>query len=92
MAEVAGSVGLHIKKGKSKTLKINTPNLEPITLGNEAFEEVTNFTYLGSVVDDEGGSDRDIKIRIDKARAAFKRLNNVWNCAKIKKTTKIRMF
>ena len=54
MAEVAGSVGLRINKGKRKILKINTNNLDPITLGNEPFEEVTNFTYIGSVVDDWG--------------------------------------
>ena len=80
MTEVAGSVGLLINnKGKSNILKINTNNFDPITLGNEPFEEVTNFTYLGSVVDDQGGSDRDIKIRIGKARAALKRIANIWN-------------
>ena len=73
MAEVAGSVGLRINKGKSKILKINTNNLDPITLGNEPFEGVTNFTYLGSVVDDQGGSDRDVTIRIGKATGQLSR-------------------
>ena len=48
-----------LTKEKGKILKINTNSLDPFILGNEPFEEVTNFTYLG-----KGGSDRDIKIRI----------------------------
>ena len=50
MAEAAGSVGLRINKGKSKILKINANNLDPITFENEPFEKVTNFTYLRSIV------------------------------------------
>ena len=73
-------VGLQINKGKRTFLN-------PITLGNVPYEEVTNFTYLGSAVNDQGVSDRDINIRIGKARTAFERLKNR-NCANIKKNTK----
>ena len=37
-------------------------------------EEVDSFTYLGSIIDIQGGTDADIRVRIGKARAAFKQL------------------
>ncbi|VDO78226.1 unnamed protein product [Schistosoma mattheei] len=61
---------------KSKILKYNTDNNNPITLGGEAVE---SFTYLSSIIDKRGGSDADVTVRIGKARAAFLQLNNTWN-------------
>jgi hypothetical protein len=34
-------------------------------------EEVEEFTYLGSIVNIEGGTDADVKNRINKARVIF---------------------
>ncbi|VDO83362.1 unnamed protein product [Schistosoma margrebowiei] len=34
-------------------------------------EDVKSFTYLGSINDEHGGSDADVKARIGKARAAY---------------------
>jgi len=34
-------------------------------------EEVDAFSYLGSVVDKQGGTDVNVRARIGKARAAF---------------------
>ncbi|VDP40971.1 unnamed protein product [Schistosoma margrebowiei] len=49
-----------------KILKCNTASTNPITLDGEDPEEVVNFTYLGSIVDKQGGSDADVKVRIGK--------------------------
>jgi len=40
----------------------------------------------------EGGNDEDIKIRIQKARAAFVMLRKIWNAKEIKTCTKLRIF
>ncbi|KAK7095834.1 hypothetical protein V1264_005198 [Littorina saxatilis] len=85
--------GLNIHKGKSKVLRTNaTANTTPITLNGEALQEVDNFTYLGSVVDKQGGTDADVRVRIGKARAAFLQLKNVWASADLSINTKLRIF
>ncbi|VDP82525.1 unnamed protein product [Schistosoma curassoni] len=79
VAAVSASVGLSIHKGKTKVLKYNTDNTNPITLDGETLEDVESFTYLGSIIDEQGGSDADVKARIGKTRTAFLHLKNIWN-------------
>ncbi|VDP78093.1 unnamed protein product [Schistosoma mattheei] len=38
-----------------------------------------SFMYLGNIIDERGGSDVDVKVRIGKASAAFLQLDNIWN-------------
>ncbi|VDP52259.1 unnamed protein product [Schistosoma curassoni] len=78
-AAVFASIGLSIHMGKTNVLKHNTENSHPITLDSETLEDVESFTYLGSIIDEQGGSDADVKARIGKARVAFLQLKNIWN-------------
>ena len=41
-------------------------------------EEVDHFTYLGSVVDTQRGTEADVKVGIGKARVVFLQLKNIW--------------
>ncbi|VDO72378.1 unnamed protein product [Schistosoma margrebowiei] len=77
VSAVSASVGLKIHKGKTKVLKFKAENSNPITLDGETLEEVECFTYLGSIIDEQGGSDADVKARIGKARAPFLQLKNI---------------
>ncbi|VDO85028.1 unnamed protein product [Schistosoma mattheei] len=77
LAAVSASVGLNIHKGKTKVLKYNTENTNQITLDEKAVEDVESFTYLRSIIDEQGGSDRDVKVKIGKARTAFLQLKNI---------------
>ena len=61
-------------------------------LEGEALEEVDSFVYLDSVVDKQGGTDADVKIRIGKARAAFQQIKNVWNSNNLSSKLKVRIF
>ena len=61
-------------------------------LENEPIEEVDSFTYLGSVVDKNGGTDADVRAQIGKARASFLQLKTVWKSNKLRTKTKIRIF
>ncbi|KAK7109158.1 hypothetical protein V1264_013249 [Littorina saxatilis] len=93
VANNSARFGLNIHKGKSKVLRTNaTANTTPITLDGEALQEVDNFTYLGSIVDKQGGTDVDVRVRIGKARAAFLQLKNVWGSADLSINTKLRIF
>ena len=79
VAENSARLGLNIHRGKSKVLKVNACSTTPIMLEGRALEEIETFTYLGSIVDKQGGTDQDVKIRINKARTAFMLLKNVFN-------------
>ncbi|VDO66887.1 unnamed protein product [Schistosoma curassoni] len=92
VAAVSASVGLNIHKGKTKALKYNTENTKPITLDGETLEDVESFTYLGSIVNECGGSDADVKVRIGKARAVLLQLNNIWNSKQLSTSIKVTIF
>ena len=40
-------------------------------LGNEKIDQVDNFTYLGSIISEDGGSNEYVKSRIAKAQGVF---------------------
>ena len=92
VAATSAQVGLNINKEKSKTLKINPSCAESITLHGIPLEEVQSFNYLGSIIDQQGGTVADVKARIGKARAAFIQLKNIWNSKELSLDTKIRLF
>ncbi|VDP36339.1 unnamed protein product [Schistosoma margrebowiei] len=79
VAAVSVSLSLNMHNGKIKVLEYNTENSNPVTLDGENLEDVEFFTYLGSIIDEQEGSDADVKARIGKARAAFLQLKNTWN-------------
>ncbi|CAH2245941.1 Hypothetical predicted protein [Pelobates cultripes] len=63
LAATSAQVGLIIHKEKTKILKTNFSNINPITLYGSPLEEVQFFTYLGSIIDQQGGTDADVKAR-----------------------------
>ncbi|VDO52637.1 unnamed protein product [Schistosoma margrebowiei] len=58
---------------------VSASNSSTITLDGETLEYVESSIYLGSIIDEQGGSDADLNARIGKARAAFLQLKNMWN-------------
>ena len=92
ISQTSTRIGLDIHPTKSQILKVNTENTTPIVLGDRPLEEVDAFTYLGSNVDKQGGTDADIRIRIGKARAAFHQLRSIWKATILSTKTKLRIF
>ncbi|VDP41607.1 unnamed protein product [Schistosoma margrebowiei] len=62
------------------------------TAQNETLEDVESFTYMGSIIDEQGGSDADVKARIGKARAAFLQLKDIWNSKQLQTNINVRIF
>ncbi|VDP83454.1 unnamed protein product, partial [Schistosoma curassoni] len=87
-AASSAAVGLNIHKGKSKILRYNSECTHPITIDGDDLEDVKTFTYLGSIIDEQGGCDADVKARIGKARAAYLQLRNIWNSKQLSTNTK----
>ena len=78
LAQKASKTGLQINLEKTETRTLFKMQDKPIKVGDSELKEVTSFTYLGSIVSVIGGSDKDIKARIGKARHAFITLRPVW--------------
>ncbi|VDO91726.1 unnamed protein product [Schistosoma margrebowiei] len=92
VAAASAAVGLNIHKGKSRVFRHNTACTNSTTIDGEDLKDVKTFTYLGSIIDEHGGSDADVKARIGKARAAYLQLRNVWNSKQLSTNTKVRIF
>ncbi|VDO58263.1 unnamed protein product [Schistosoma margrebowiei] len=91
-AVASATVNLNIHKRKSSILKYNTENTNTITTDGEAHNDVETYTYLESIIDEQGGSDADVKARIGKARAPYLQLKNIWNSKQLSTNTKVRIF
>ena len=61
-----------------------------MTLGNEEIDQVGSFTYLGSIISENGESSEDVKSSVAKVQGVFSPLKKVWKNRKINLQTKIR--
>ena len=71
ISNVSNKIGLQINIPKTKILRINATTQAPIQLNGINLEDVESFDYLGSKIDEQGGTNRDVQARINKARTAF---------------------
>ena len=55
-------IGLKINVKKIRSLRLGTSEDERVTLGNEKFDEVGSFTYLGSIISKDGGAVKMLKV------------------------------
>ena len=77
----ANSIGLRINENRTKIMragvhKQSIPNRQ-IRIGRKHLEYVSEFTYLGAMVTENGGSDLDLDSRIGKATMAYYRLSRI---------------
>uniref|UniRef100_A0A0B7BIW8 Reverse transcriptase domain-containing protein n=1 Tax=Arion vulgaris TaxID=1028688 RepID=A0A0B7BIW8_9EUPU len=82
-------VGLKIHREKTKVARVNV-NL--IMLEETALQDVESYTYLSSNIDTEGRTNKNVKIRIHKARGNYIALSKIWQSNEIKTNTKLRIF
>ena len=74
LQEIGGQVGLKNNIQKTKEMRIGVRQQEPLELYGEAVERVSEVTYLGSIVNETGGTNEDITARIRKAQSTFSML------------------
>ncbi|VDO73564.1 unnamed protein product [Schistosoma curassoni] len=92
LAAASAASGHNIHERKSKFLRYDTACINPITINGENLEDAKPFTYLGSIIDEHGGSDADVKARIAKARAVYLQLKNICNSKQLSTNTNVRIF
>jgi len=73
-------------------MRINTAITRPFTIQNEPIKDVSNFTYLGSITSTSGGTEKDFRSRIGKARHIFTTLKPIWNNKNMCLPTKLKLF
>ena len=88
----AQQVGLKISQKKTEVMMLNVANPTPVKVNGEDLPTTEEFTYLGSTVRHDGGAGSDIRNRLNKARNAFRMLNNVWKSSQYSTETKLRLY
>ena len=91
MSGLVKRVGLKINAKKTKVLRLNNRKMEPVKFEGKDIHDVDEFTYLGAVVTKEGGGGKDNDNKLNMARAAFTKWNEVWNSNQISKKTKTKL-
>ena len=92
LSQYAKYIGLNISETKTEVMTINVSNSTPIKLNGKDLPTTNTFTYLGSIVCNDGGASEDIKTRIGKAWNVFISLNNVWKSSQYSTTTKLKLY
>ena len=88
----SAKVGLKINVKKFKDMHIVMNNKQPLCIHNETIERVTQFTYLGSIIDNTGGTEADVMARLRTAQTAFSALNKIWQSSAYSMQTKLHIF
>src|SRR2546426_12543360 len=97
------SVHVLDKAGRSAGLKINVRKTKTMTFGNEEcrnkiaienekIENVTEFTYLGSLLTWDNDCTKDIKARIAKGKGAMAGLKKCWTSKQITYKNKLKDY
>ena len=63
-----------------------------IIVDTSPVQQVSHFTYLGTIICSDGTIDRELSARIQKASGAFNQLSSIWNNRNILNATKIRIY
>ncbi|KAH3882650.1 hypothetical protein DPMN_006594 [Dreissena polymorpha] len=61
VSDNTAKLALTINRGKSKMINTNASNNTPIIAQGKALEKVDSFTYLGSILDNQGGTHADVR-------------------------------
>ena len=63
--------GLEINSSKTGEIRVNTIVNQGLRLNGEDIKRSSEFCYLGSIVAENGGTSREVNVRIQKARGSF---------------------
>jgi len=86
----AKQVGLNIISKKTEIMALNTTNTRPVQI--EELPYTDRFTYLGSIISRDRGTDLDIQSRLNKARNSLNMMNKVWRSSTYSIRTKLNLY
>ena len=71
---------------------VNVSSPLKIRVGGQDISHTDKFTYLGSILCQDGGTVVDIQKRLNKARSAFMSFRPVWRSASYSTKMKLRIY
>ena len=71
-------------------MNVNAP--APVLLDDQALPSTKTFTYPGSIVRQDAGTNKDVQSRLSKARNAFRSLDAVWRSSQYSIKTKLKLY
>ena len=88
--------GLTISVKKTKTLIANNKKAcgpyQQVVLRGEGVEQVNEFVYLGSLLDETGTCSKDIARRIGMGAGKFRQLESLWKSPGVRLKTKLSIY
>ena len=51
-----------------------------------------DFVYLGAIVSNEGGADKDMSNRLGKVKVSFGKLRKIWSSKQYSRKVEIRLY
>ena len=91
LSKFGQQVGLQISERKTEVVTLNVNAPDPVLLDDQALPSTETFTYPGSIVRLDGGTNNDSQSRLSKARNAFRSLNAVWRSSQYSIKTKLKL-
>ena len=84
---------INIKKTKAMVVskKPNSPKIN-IAIDRQQVEQVTSYMYRGSLITEDGRSEKEIKRRIMIARTTFNNMRTLPSCRFINLKTRLRVI
>ncbi|KAK1804746.1 hypothetical protein P4O66_003598 [Electrophorus voltai] len=73
-------------------MRVNRQTKVQITIGEQTVEDIDEFTYLGSTVSNDGGSEADVRCMIGKAAGVFQHLHRIWSSTTINTGIKMHLY
>ena len=89
---VSRRYGMELSLEKTKTLVSGVQEKVSVNIRGTDLEQVKEFTYLGSVQNEECNSVKEVKVRIAKSTSALSRLKRVWRDSSLSIETKLRLL
>ena len=90
----SGAYGMEVSNPKSKGM-VNSAvqgTRTAVTMCGELLEDVDHFKYLGSILNRDGTSTQEIKVRIAQATAALARLHPILKSKNISLQVKVKLY
>lgn len=89
----AKNMGLVINQQKTKYMAVGcTQQIPTLSCGNQNFETVPRFTYLGSLITNNNDTTEEIQKRIMNANRCYFRLQNLIKSRLLSRNTKILVY
>ena len=89
----SSKLGLHISWAKTKIQNLGSgPPASSLVIQGQQVDSVSQFCYLGSVLDANGSSRTECLRRIGIASSCMNNLSNIWKQAHLSLGTKLRLY